>query len=101
MQEIRRAVREDAPVLLSLIDALAEYEKLAPPDEAARGRLVADIFGERPRLDAWLVMVDGRAGRLCADPGDLFEFPGAADALSGGHFREAGVPRPWRGCGPV
>ncbi len=59
MLEIRRAGPNEAPILLSLIDALAAYEKLTPPDEAARQRLVRDIFGERPRLDAWLALVDG------------------------------------------
>lgn len=61
MLEIRRARPEEAPILLSLIDALAAYEKLTPPDEGARQRLVRDIFGERPRLDAWLAFVDGAA----------------------------------------
>lgn len=59
MLEIRRAQPEEAPILLSLIDALAAYEKLAPPDEGARQRLVRDIFGDKPRLDAWLAFVDG------------------------------------------
>ena len=59
MLEIRRAQPAEAPILLSLIDALAAYEKLAPPDEGARQRLVRDIFGDKPRLDAWLAFVDG------------------------------------------
>lgn len=61
MVEVRRARPEEAPVLLSLIDALAEYEKLTPPDEGARSRLVRDIFDDKPRLDAWLAYVDGVA----------------------------------------
>jgi GNAT superfamily N-acetyltransferase len=59
--EVRRALPEQADILLALIRGLAEYEKLTPPDEAAQGRLVRDIFGERPRLEAYLVWVDGRA----------------------------------------
>lgn len=58
--EVRRARREDAPVLLDLIRGLAEYEKLAPPDEAAQARLVRDMFCDCPRLDAFLVYVDQR-----------------------------------------
>lgn len=58
MLEIRRARPEEAPLLLSLIDALAGYEKLTPPDAEARQRLVRDIFGDKPRLDAWLAFVD-------------------------------------------
>jgi len=59
MLEIRRAQPAEAPILLSLIDALAAYEELAPPDDGARQRLVRDIFGDKPRLDAWLAFVDG------------------------------------------
>lgn len=59
MLEIRRAQPAEALILLSLIDALAAYEKLEPPDEGARQRLVRDIFGDKPRLDAWLAFVDG------------------------------------------
>ncbi len=61
MLEVRRALPAEAPILLSLIDALADYEKLTPPDESARQRLVRDIFGDKPRLDAWLSFVDGVA----------------------------------------
>lgn len=59
--EVRRARAGEAGILLELIRGLAEYEKLAPPDEAAEQRLVRDIFGGRPRLDAFLVFADGRA----------------------------------------
>ena len=59
MHEVRRARPEEAPVLLQLILGLAEYEKLEPPDEAAQQRLVRDIFGEKPRLEAWLAFAEG------------------------------------------
>jgi GNAT superfamily N-acetyltransferase len=61
MIEIRRARPEEAPVLLELIRALAEYEKLDPPDAGAQQRLVRDIFGDKPRLEAWLAFVGGAA----------------------------------------
>ncbi len=51
---VRRATRSDAPALLRLIVALAEYEKLAPPDSAAQERLVQDGFGDHPRYEAWI-----------------------------------------------
>jgi GNAT superfamily N-acetyltransferase len=51
---VRRATREDAASLLRLITRLAEFEKLPPPDEAARERLVRDLFGPAPRLEAYL-----------------------------------------------
>ncbi|MBR9978096.1 MAG: GNAT family N-acetyltransferase [Bacteroidetes bacterium] len=60
---IRQARAEDGPCLLSLIDALADYEKLARPDEAARRRLLQDGFGTAPRYEAWLAFVgDNIAG---------------------------------------
>ncbi len=49
---IREARPGDGPALLGLIRALADYEKLEPPDEAARARLLHDLFGPSPRLFA-------------------------------------------------
>ena len=51
---LRRATRADAPGLLHLIVALAEFEKLAPPDAAAQQRLIEDGFGPHPRFESWL-----------------------------------------------
>jgi GNAT superfamily N-acetyltransferase len=59
MIEVRKVVPDDAQVLLSLIDALADYEKLDPPDAAAKGRLIRDLFLERPRVESFLAWVDG------------------------------------------
>ena len=58
---VRRALREDSHELWRLIDALAEYEKLAPPNAAAKARLAEDLFAARPRIDAFLAEVDGAA----------------------------------------
>ncbi len=57
----RRAERNDAPALLRLIRALAEFEKLPPPDEAAEARLLKHGFGPQPHFEAWLAFVDGVA----------------------------------------
>src|SRR5438552_17662732 len=51
---LRRAVRQDAPALIELICALAQFEKLAPPNSEEQRRLIEDGFGERPRFEAWL-----------------------------------------------
>jgi GNAT superfamily N-acetyltransferase len=59
--EVRKLRPEDAPVLVGLIDALAVYEKLDPPDEAAKTRLIADLFSERPRVESFLATVNGVA----------------------------------------
>jgi ribosomal protein S18 acetylase RimI-like enzyme len=58
---VRRAGPEDAATLLDLIRALAEYERLPPPDEAARERLVAHGFGEQPRFETYFAEIDGAA----------------------------------------
>jgi GNAT superfamily N-acetyltransferase len=49
----------DTPRLLELIDGLADYEKLARPDAAARQRLAADAIANPPRFHALLAEVDG------------------------------------------
>jgi GNAT superfamily N-acetyltransferase len=58
---IRRAGPDDADTLLALVQALAEYEGLEPPDEEARVRLVKDGFGPRPRFETYLAEIDGVA----------------------------------------
>lgn len=58
--EIRRAAPADGPAYLELVRALAAYEKLDPPDDAACERLLADAFGERPRYALWVAELDGR-----------------------------------------
>lgn len=55
---IRRAARDEAPRLLELITALAHFEKLVPPDEAAQARLLEHGWGAQPRFEAWLAWLD-------------------------------------------
>ena len=57
---IRKAQRGDGEVLLSLIDALANYEKLPRPDAAARERLLQDTFGDRRRIEVFLAELAGK-----------------------------------------
>lgn len=57
---IRKAGRKDASALLTLIEALARFEKLEPPSRAARQRLIDDGFGPRHRYDAFLAEVHGK-----------------------------------------
>lgn len=40
--------------MIELVEALARYEKLDPPDEAARARLIRDAFGPNPRFQVLL-----------------------------------------------
>jgi GNAT superfamily N-acetyltransferase len=57
---IRAAKREDVPILFTLIEALADYEKLPRPAPEARERLIRDGFGNRPRYEALLAEIHGQ-----------------------------------------
>ena len=54
---LRKATREDGVGLLKLVVALAQFEKLTPPDAEAQKRLLEHGFGERPRFETWLGFV--------------------------------------------
>jgi len=54
---IRSISRKDGKTFLSLIDALADFEKLKRPTSAAHKRLLNDVFGKRKRFDALLAFV--------------------------------------------
>jgi GNAT superfamily N-acetyltransferase len=58
---IRPAGPQDADTLLELIEALAHYEHLEPPDAEARARLVEHGFGSNPRFETFLAECDGVA----------------------------------------
>ncbi len=57
---VRRAVPTDGPALLELVAALADYEKLPPPDAGARARLLRDGFGPAPRFELLFGEYEGR-----------------------------------------
>ncbi|HEX8220391.1 MAG TPA: GNAT family N-acetyltransferase [Chloroflexia bacterium] len=56
---VRRARLEDGPTIVRLITALADFEKLPPPDEAAQARLLGDAFGPHPRFEIFLAEQEG------------------------------------------
>jgi GNAT superfamily N-acetyltransferase len=58
--EIRRARKADASAFLDLVVALANFEKLPPPDASARRRLVRDALGAKPKYRLWIIELDGR-----------------------------------------
>jgi GNAT superfamily N-acetyltransferase len=58
---IRRATAADAATVVGLITALAGYERLEPPDAAARARLTAEMTSDKPRFEAFLAEYDGVA----------------------------------------
>ncbi len=57
--KIRKAITSDSDSLLSLIDALADYEKLERPDNKARKRLKEDAFGALPKINVLLAEFEG------------------------------------------
>jgi GNAT superfamily N-acetyltransferase len=57
---IRAATREDVPVILALIRALAEYEKLLDQVVATEDAIARSLFGERPYAEALIASSDGR-----------------------------------------
>jgi GNAT superfamily N-acetyltransferase len=58
---IRRAVKRDGTSFLSLINALADFEKLKRPTQAARARLLRDAFSGKKRFDVFLATVHSKA----------------------------------------
>jgi GNAT superfamily N-acetyltransferase len=115
---LRPGVRADAEAFLRLVKALADFEKLDPPDEAAQARLVEDAFGEKPRVEVWLAEVEGAASPVAyaifletyssflARPTlyieDIFvELKYRQRGLGGGLLRKAVELAAQRGCGRV
>ena len=56
---VRPATPADGDALVTLIRALAGYEKLTPPDDAAAERIVADLGTDPRRFDCLLAEVGG------------------------------------------
>jgi GNAT superfamily N-acetyltransferase len=111
---IRRAGPEDADTVLELIRALAEYERLEPPDEEAQARLREHGFGPRPRFETYLAESGGAAigyaivfetySTFLAQPTlyleDLFVRPEARRRGAGtGMLRALAAEARARGCG--
>jgi len=95
MPDVRRALPSEAGLLLDLIAALADYEKLTPPGEEACARLIRDIFGDKPRLEAFLVFVDGRAAGYAL----ILETYSSFLALPTLYLEDIFVRPEFRGCG--
>lgn len=56
--EIKKANESDFDSLISLINALADYEKLPRPNKDAQNRLKKDALGENLKFDPWIAYVD-------------------------------------------
>ena len=115
---LRPATPPDAPGIIRLVIALAEFEKLEPPDAAAQARLVRDAFGEQRRFETWLAFVEGAAdpvgyaifletySSFLALPSlyieDVFVLPDhRQQGVGGALLKQAVVLANERGCGRV
>lgn len=59
--KLQPLTREHSNAFCQLVLALAEFEKLPPPDEAAQARLIEDALGRRPRIEVWLAFTESDA----------------------------------------
>ncbi len=57
---ISKVDEETFDAFVSLIAKLAEYEKLAPPDEEAKKRLRRDCLGDKPKFEAFVGKIGGK-----------------------------------------
>jgi GNAT superfamily N-acetyltransferase len=113
---LRRAKRADAPAFVKLVVALAQFEKLTPPDAAGRKRLIKDGFGSRPKFEPWLaywgrerepvgymILVDlysSFEARPTLYLEDLFVLPGYRGRGIGKVMMQRCIDLAWkRGCG--
>lgn len=58
---IREAEQRDVPLILELIGALAEYERLAHEMVATEEMLSTALFGERPVAEVLIASLDGQS----------------------------------------
>lgn len=59
---VRPAQPADSADILRLIDGLAAFEKLDPPDAAAKQRLIRDAFCSKPPFEVFLAVLTSEEG---------------------------------------
>ena len=57
---IRPAAPADSGAIRRLVRALADFERLPPPDETAQARLLVDAFGPQRRFEIFLAELAGQ-----------------------------------------
>jgi GNAT superfamily N-acetyltransferase len=92
---IRRAAPEDAATVITLLVALAEYEKLTPPDTAGRERLHDELASAAPRFEAYLA----ESGNKAVGCAVIFETFGTFRAKSKLYIEDLFVLPEYRGRG--
>ena len=92
---IQKVTAETFDDFLGLIDKLAEYEKLTPPDDAARGRLRVHSLSEAPLYEAYIGQIKGKAVAyvICLSTYSSFL------ALPTLYLEDLFVLEPYRHCG--
>ena len=91
---IRPAESTDSEALFCLIDALADFEKLPKPDDAARKRLLQDAFGPRKRIDVFLAEFEKKPVAYAI----VFETYSSFMALPSLYLEDIFVLSEYRGC---
>jgi GNAT superfamily N-acetyltransferase len=92
---IRRATAADAPEVLRLVLALAEYEKLGREAVATAADFEATLFGADPAAEVLLAVEDGRAVGLALYFRNYSTFLGRP----GIYLEDLFVEPAWRGRG--
>jgi GNAT superfamily N-acetyltransferase len=92
---IEAATERDVPVILGMIKALAEYERLSHKVVATEEGLRASLFGQRPAAE----VVIGRAGDEAAGFAVFFPTYSTFLAQPGLYLEDLFVEPRWRGRG--
>jgi GNAT superfamily N-acetyltransferase len=58
--QVRKATKEDIPVLMALVKELAEFEKAPQEVLTSEEELLKDGFGEKPAFEAIVAELDGK-----------------------------------------
>ena len=93
------ATETDLLVILDMIHALAEYEKLAHVVTATEKQLRETLFNTKPAAEVLLAYCEGECAAFAVR--DLFHISGPARALFGGLVCEASSARQWDWVGPA
>ena len=92
---IERATEEDVPLILALIRALADYERLAPAVVATEERVRTSLFGSSPSADVAIARIGADAVGFAV----WFFTYSTFLARRGLHLEDLFVVPAWRGHG--
>jgi len=98
---IQSATERDAPAILQMIKALAEYEKLSHAVTATEDRLRKTLFGPNPAAEVLMAHAAGAGGRSANAAGFALFFHNYSTFLGqrGVYLEDLFVVPEWRGHG--